>query len=106
MNKYFEYNDDTANSHKFWQISQKSKNVTVSYGRIGIANPHQIVKEFDNKDLALAFAEKKIEEKYGKNFLWLLYPEDNQLFNDFMKNKINPEHLNYNFINRKYLSKN
>ena len=58
MNKYFEYNDDTANSHKFWQISQKSKNVTVSYGRIGIANPHQIVKEFDNKDLALAFAEK------------------------------------------------
>ncbi|MDC3158625.1 hypothetical protein OA524_02260, partial [Candidatus Pelagibacter sp.] len=50
--------------------------------------------------------EKKIEEKYGKNFLWLLYPEDNQLFNDFMKSKINPEHLNYNFKNRKYLSKN
>ena len=50
--------------------------------------------------------EKKIEEKYGKNFLWLLYPEDNQLFNDFMKNKIHPEHLNYNFKNRKYLSKN
>tara|TARA_Y100000817_G_scaffold301080_1_gene280724 strand:+ start:341 stop:640 length:300 start_codon:yes stop_codon:yes gene_type:complete len=69
MNKYFEYNDNTANSHKFWQISQKSKNVTVSYGRIGIANPHQIVKEFDNKDLALAFAEKKIEEKQKKGYL-------------------------------------
>ena len=50
--------------------------------------------------------EKKIEEKHGKNFLWLLYPEDNQLFNDFMKNKIHPEHLNYNFKKRKYLSKN
>ena len=47
-----------------------------------------------------------IEEKHGKNFLWLLYPEENQLFDDFMKNKIYPEHLNYNFVNRKYLSKN
>jgi hypothetical protein len=46
--------------------------------------------------------EKMIEAKHGNNFLWLLYPEDNQLFNDFMKHNVDPGHLNYNFINSKY----
>ena len=69
MNKYFEFNDDANNSHKFWEVNQKSKQATVSYGRIGILNPHQVIKEFDNKDMAVAFALKKIEEKQKKGYV-------------------------------------
>ena len=43
----------------------------------------------------LSVGGKKIEEKHGKNFLWLLYPEDSQLFNDFMKNVFDKRQLGY-----------
>ena len=69
MNKYFEFNDTSINSHKFWEINQRSNNVTVTYGRIGIMNPHQIVKEFDSKDEAKMFVLKKITEKQVKGYL-------------------------------------
>ena len=69
MNKYFEFNDASQNSHKFWEINQRSNNVTVTYGRIGIMNPHQIVKEFSSKDKATIFAFKKIKEKQAKGYL-------------------------------------
>jgi len=69
MNKYFEFNDASQNSHKFWEINQRSNNVTVTYGRIGIMNPHQIVKEFDSKDSAMTFALKNIGEKQAKGYL-------------------------------------
>ena len=48
--------------------------------------------------------EKMIERKHGKDFLWLLYPEDNALFDKFMTHIPNPIHLNYFFPNEKYLS--
>ena len=44
MKKYFEYTD--AVSNKFWEINLKGKQVTLTYGRIGIKNPAQIVKKF------------------------------------------------------------
>ena len=68
MNKYFEFNDASKNSHKFWEINQRANNVTVNYGRIGIMNPHKIVKEFDSKVSAMTFALKKIEEKQNKGY--------------------------------------
>ena len=37
--------------------------------------------------------EKMIETKHGKGFLWLLYPQDNLLFDDFMKHKPDPIYL-------------
>ncbi len=64
MNKYFEYTDNK--SHKFWEINTSGKKVTVTYGRIGIQNPHSVVKEFDTKDCAQLFAENKISEKQKK----------------------------------------
>ena len=50
MKKYFEYTD--AVSNKFWEINLKGKQVTLTYGRIGIKNPAQIVKKFKGKVLA------------------------------------------------------
>jgi len=47
--------------------------------------------------------EKMIESKHGKNFLWLLYPQDNALFDEFMQFRPDPKHLNFVFINKKYL---
>ncbi len=64
MNKYFEYTDNKSN--KFWEINTSGKKVTVTYGRIGIQNPHSVVKEFDTKDCAQLFAENKISEKQKK----------------------------------------
>jgi len=37
MKKYFEYTDEVSN--KFWEINLKGKQVTLTYGRIGIKNP-------------------------------------------------------------------
>ena len=48
--------------------------------------------------------EKMIESKYGEDFIWLLYPQDNALFDEFMQHKPDPKHLNYLFHNKKYLS--
>ena len=47
--------------------------------------------------------EKMIEAKHGKDFLWLLYPQDNVLFDEFMKHIPDPIFLNYVFKNKKYL---
>ena len=47
MKKYFEYTD--AVSYKFWEINLKGKQVTLTYGRIGIKKPAQIVKKFKGK---------------------------------------------------------
>ena len=67
MNKYFEYTDNK--SHKFWEINTSGKKVTVTYGRIGIQNPHSVVKEFVTKNQALMFADKKISEKQKKGYI-------------------------------------
>ena len=48
--------------------------------------------------------EKMIESKHGKDFLWLLYPQDNLLFDEFMKHKPDPIYLNFVFKNKSYLS--
>ncbi len=47
--------------------------------------------------------EKFIEAKHGKDFLWLLYPQDNALFDEFMKHIPDPNFLNYVFKNKKYM---
>lgn len=48
--------------------------------------------------------EKMIESKHGKDFLWLLYPQDSVHFDEFMKNKPDPKYLNYVYKNKKYFS--
>ena len=68
--KYFEYTD--AVSNKFWEINLKGKQVTLTYGRIGIKNPAQIVKNFKGKSAiedAKKYAEGKIGEKIRKGYL-------------------------------------
>ena len=70
MKKYFEYTD--AVSNKFWEINLKGKQVTLTYGRIGIKNPAQIVKKFKGKSAsedAKKFAETKIREKTNKGYI-------------------------------------
>ena len=70
MKKYLEYKDHVSN--KFWEINLKGKQVTLTYGRIGIKNPAQIVKKFKGKSAneeAKKFAEKKIGEKIRKGYL-------------------------------------
>ena len=70
MRKYFEYTD--AVSNKFWEINLKGKEVTLTYGRIGIKNPAQIVKKFKGKSAsedAKKFAETKIREKTNKGYI-------------------------------------
>ena len=48
--------------------------------------------------------EKMIETKHGKDFLWLLYPQDSAHFDEFMKHKPDPKYLNYVYKNKKYFS--
>jgi len=70
MKKYFEYTD--AVSNKFWEINLKGKQVIITYGKIGIKNPAQIVKEFTGKSAnedAKKFAASKIREKLTKGYL-------------------------------------
>ena len=45
-----------------------------------------------------------IETKHGKDFLWLLYPQDSVHFDEFMKHKPDPKYLNYVYKNKKYFS--
>ena len=74
MKKYFEYTDEVSN--KFWEINLKGKQVIVTFGRIGIKNPAQIVKKFKGKsasedakkmpkDMAIAF--RALETTFVKN---------------------------------------
>ena len=70
MKKYFEYTD--AVSNKFWEINLKKKQVTLTYGRIGIKNPAQIVKKFKGKSAnedSKKFALSKIREKTNKGYI-------------------------------------
>ena len=68
MKKYFDFKDKTANSYKFWQIELKSKKVTIQYGRIGIANPASMIKEFGTPEEAKKYSETVIREKTNKGY--------------------------------------
>ena len=70
MKRYFEYTDTVSN--KFWEINLKGKQVTLTYGRIGIKKPASIVKKFKGKSAsedAKKFAEAKIREKTNKGYI-------------------------------------
>ena len=70
MKRYFEFKDDASN--KFWEINLKGKQVILTYGRIGIKNPAQIVKKFKGKSAsedAKKYATSKIREKLTKGYL-------------------------------------
>ncbi len=70
MKRYFEYTDTVSN--KFWEIKLKGKQVTLTYGRIGIKNPAQIVKKFKGKTAsedAKKFALSKIRKKVNKGYI-------------------------------------
>ena len=70
MKKYFEYKD--AVSNKFWEINLKGKQVTLTYGRIGIENPASKVKNFNGRSAsedAKKYAESKIREKTNKGYI-------------------------------------
>jgi predicted DNA-binding WGR domain protein len=67
MKKYFEFKNEVSN--KFWEISQKGILVKVVFGRIGIQNPQEQIKEFLNEQEAKKFADKKIREKINKGYI-------------------------------------
>ena len=70
MKKYLEYKD--AVSNKFWEINLKGKQVTLTYGRIGIENPASKVKTFKGTSAsedAKKYAESKIREKTNKGYI-------------------------------------
>ena len=54
------------------EINLKGKQVTLTYGRIGIENPASIIKKFKGKSAsedAKKFAESKIREKTNKGYI-------------------------------------
>ena len=67
MKKYFEFKNEVSN--KFWEISQKGILVKVVFGRIGIQNPQEQIKEFINEQEAKKFDDKKIREKINKGYI-------------------------------------
>ena len=67
MRKYFVFKNEVSN--KFWEISQKGILVKVVFGRIGIQNPQEQIKEFINEQEAKKFADKKIREKINKGYI-------------------------------------
>ena len=67
MKKYFEFKNEISN--KFWEISHKGILVKVVFGRIGIQNPQEQIKEFINEQEAKRFADKKIREKINKGYI-------------------------------------
>ncbi len=67
MKKYFEFKNEVSN--KFWEISQKGILVKVVFGRIGIQNPQEQIKEFINEQEAKNFADRKIREKINKGYI-------------------------------------
>ena len=68
MKKYFEFKDKTANSFKFWKIELKGKKVIIQYGRIGIANPASMIKEFGTPEEAKKYSDTVIREKMNKGY--------------------------------------
>jgi len=69
MKKYFEYHNNSENSHKFWQITLSSKNVEIKFGRVGIKNPATFIRSFKNSSEALKFANSKLKEKINKGYV-------------------------------------
>ena len=59
-------------THYYNEENLKGKQVTLTYGRIGIKNPAQIVKKFKGKSAsedAKKYAETKIREKVNKGYI-------------------------------------
>ena len=74
MKKYYEYKNVALNANKFWEINLKGKQVTVTYGRIGILKPatKEIKikgKPFKSKEEAKTYVEEKIREKIKKGYI-------------------------------------
>ena len=69
MKKYFEFKDKATNSFKFWQIELDGKKITVRYGRIGIANPASMLKEFGTSEEAKKYSETSIKEKTNQGYI-------------------------------------
>ena len=46
--------------------------------------------------------EKQIVKEYGEGFEWLLYPEDNAKFDEFMNFNPDPKYINYLYTNSKF----
>ena len=46
--------------------------------------------------------EKQIVKEYGEGFEWLLYPEDNAIFDEFMNFNPDPKYINYLYTNSKF----
>ena len=74
MKKYYEYKNVALNANKFWKINLKGKQVTITYGRIGILKPatKEIKikgKPFKSKEEAKAYVEEKIREKIKKGYI-------------------------------------
>jgi len=67
MNKYLTFVGGVSN--KFWEINLKTNEVSITYGRIGIKNPVNIIKEFSSKEEAKKYVDKKIREKLQKGYL-------------------------------------
>lgn len=61
------YELSSGTSSKFWEIDQKGKTHTVTYGRIGSAG-RSVTKEFESTALAKSSAEKLIEQKTAKGY--------------------------------------
>jgi very-short-patch-repair endonuclease len=86
-----------------------SKFTPANFTSLGIK---RFIRDIENAPISLRsqvihsfrLYEKMIEVKYGKEFLWLLYPLDNASFDEFMDYAPDPSHLNYLFKNKKYLS--
>jgi len=69
MKKYFEYHNNSENSHKFWQIRLSSNNVEIKFGRVGIKNPATFIRSFKKQKDAQKFAETKLREKINKGYI-------------------------------------
>ena len=65
MKRYF--TNTKAGSNKFWYAALKNKTLIISYGRIGTTG-QQLKKEFTNKMLCNAEADKLIREKIRKGY--------------------------------------
>ena len=74
---------------------KQNKKISITGGQSKVTEDVYIIKYL---------YEKMIESKYGKDFIWLLYPQDNARFDEFMMHKPDPDFLNYVYKNKIYLS--
>ena len=63
----YEYNNDSANAHKFWTVRVDGRNYTASWGRIGTAGQSQ-TKPFPSPAEAVKEASKKRLEKEREGY--------------------------------------